>query len=415
MFGIKTKIIDRLKTRLIWSSQPVLGLKFLESRLLLMLIKKELKSELKFTNLQTPIAKQSNPIATRIIKSLANFMPNNLGNWSIKTPSILSAKVEFELIKWLKDKYHAPKNIVGHFGSGSTEGNIYATWLGRKYLMNKLALEDTKKIVLIKSCLAHYSINKAADLVGVKLIEISIEKNDFNIDEIELLDNIKNLYQQGTRGFMIPLTLGYTVGGTDDNYQKIDKIITRFKKEHSNCEFFLWIDAAFSGISRVFLTNNFQPFKAKSVQLITSDFHKFLAVPYPASIMLYRKNLLSLVAKEIPYIDQMDTTLLGSRPGLNVLATWMSLLLLGENGIKKALQKSLKEKNNYLKKIALANLPIKIINNELSNQSCLIGAGQLTNRILESKFGLKPIKYPLLLKKKKTKITIYKLYFLPNF
>lgn len=415
MFGIKTKIISRLKERLTLLGQLITTPGYIESELLLRFIKKELKKESELITLQNPIAKLGNPIASWTIKRLAGFMPNNLGNWSIKSPHSLTARVELELVKWLKNKYRAPNNIVGHFGSGSTEGNIYAAWLGRKYLTHKLALKDVEKIVLIKSCLAHYSINKAADLISVQLIETSIKQNDLNLDEKELLHNIRNLYKRGKRGFMIPLTLGYTVSGTDDDYQKIDATITQFKKTHPNCEFFIWIDAAFSGISRTFLTDNFNPFRTKSVQLITSDFHKFLAVPYPASIMLYKKTLLKLVAKKIPYIDQADTTLLGSRSGIHVLTTWMSLLCLGEKRIRKALCKSIEKKSHYLKKIALTDQSVEIVNNKLSNQACLISKNQLADKAIASTFQLKPINYQLLCKNKKTTIKIYKLYFLPNF
>ena len=131
--------------------------------------------------------------------------------------------------------------------------------------------------------------------------------------------------------------------------------------------------------------------------------------------MLYRKNLIKFIKKNIPYIDQADTTLLGSRPGINILATWISLANLNEDKIKKELYKSFNKKNQYLKKIELENLNIKIINNTNSNQACLISNDQLSAKILENKFQLQPINYKLLFKNQKKTIKLYKLYFLPDF
>ena len=312
-------------------------LSFLEKKFLIYKIKKELKNESKKNSIQLPLAKKINRYASKIIRSLSDYMPNNSGNWTIENPHSISTKLEKQVIEKLKDYFHCQNNnkIVGHFTSGSTEGNIYAAWLGRNHLIKKLSLEHTNKITIIKSCLAHYSIDKAADIIGVKLIETSIKQEDFNLDEDELIKKIKKLYNSGIRGFMIPLTLGYTVSGTDDDFQKINNLVIQFEKEHIDCDFFLWIDAAFSGINKIFITKKLKPFKNKKVQLITSDFHKFLAVPYPSSIMLYRKNLIKFIKKNIPYIDQADTTLLGSRPGINILATWISLANLNEDKINR--------------------------------------------------------------------------------
>lgn len=415
MFGIKTKIIKRLNSRFTGLGFNEKKISLLESHALNLLAKKELNDDLRFIDLQSPIFKKTNPFAEKIVKTTAAFMPNNLGNWSIKKPYSLTTKLELKLINFIKKKYSCNQEIVGHFGSGSTEGNIYAAWIGRKYLSKKLATKNTDKIAIIKSCLAHYSINKAADIVGVELFETSIKEQEFNLDEDELIIKIENLYRSGVRGFMIPITLGYTVSGTDDDFQKINKLISQFEKKHKDCAFFMWIDAAFSGISKIFITKNFHPFKEKNIQLVTSDFHKFLAVPYPASIMLYRKNLIKLIEKNIPYIDQMDTTLLGSRPGISVLATWLSLVNLSENKIKKELNKSIDQKNKYLRTIESENLNVQVVSNNTSNQACLISKGQSSTKILEDKFQLKSINYNLLFKNRKKTIKLYKLYFLPNF
>lgn len=411
MLGIKTKIICKLKERFLAKSLDVKPPSKLESLILEKIIISQLEDDAQNINIQDPLAKKTNSIAHSIIKKTAQFMPNNLGNWSIKKPYSFTTHLESELIKFLKHKYHCDKRIVGHFGSGSTEGNIYATWIGRNYLIKKLSLQDNKKIIMLKSCLAHYSLNKAADLTNIKLVEANIDQYAFSLDPKTLVKQIKKLYKQGFRGFLIPLTLGYTITGTDDDYKTIAQEVEKFEKNHTNCKCFLWLDAAFSGISKIYTEKNFSPLKYKNIQLITSDFHKLLAVPYPASFMLYRHNLLKLIEKKIPYIDQLDTTLLGSRPGINILATWMTMLNLEKEKMYKSISLVLQNKEKFLKKISQEKLNIRIINNKNSLQACIISKDIFADKILSSKYKLKITMQKLIIGEKTKNTKMYKLYF----
>lgn len=414
MFGIKTKIIKDLEKNFRAGALKQKKPTFIEQILLAPIIRKKLKEDASAIDIQGSLIGQTHPIAANIIRNTSNYMPNNLGNWSIKKAHSFTGEVEHQLIEALKQYYHCKQDVAGHFGSGSTEGNIYATWIGRNYLKQKLALKNQEKIILIKSCLAHYSIDKAADLTGINLVKASIDKNNFNLDSEELMKQINKLYKEGFRGFLIPLTLGYTITGTDDDYEKIIKLIEEFEKNHSDCKFFLWLDAAFSGISKIYTENNFTPFKHKSIQLITSDFHKFLAVPYPASFMLYRKNLLKLIEKKVSYIGQYDTTLLGSRPGISVLVTWMTMLILGKQKILKSINQALEKKEAFLKKLAEDDLEIQIVNNKNSLHACIISNNDATEKKLKQKYKLKPINQQLIFSKKLIDAKIYKLYFFIN-
>ena len=411
MLGIKTRIIKNLEKRLLAAGLSSAAPGKIEGLLLQKLLIKKLKQDAEAVNLQNPVASQVNSFVRQIIKKTAAFMPNNLGNWSIKKPYSLSTHLESELIKFLKRKYHCEEDIAGHFGSGSTEGNIYAAWLGRNFLQKKLRTTGTDKIILLKSSLAHYSIDKAADLTGIKLTEISIKANEFNIDETELSETIHKLYQKGYRGFLIPLTLGYTVTGTDDDYVKISQLVTKFQKKHKESHFFLWLDAAFSGISKIYTEANFAPLRAKNIQLITADFHKALAVPYPASFMLYRSSLLSLIAKKIPYIDQFDTTLLGSRSGISIINSWMTLALSGERKIRQMIKHQVQQKNRFLQQFVTKQKSVQIINNQTSLQACLASKNKDGEKLLQEQ-GLKKTEYNLLVKSKRGKIFLYKLYFI---
>ena len=415
MFGIKTRIIRHFEDRLEHDLLDEKPLSSFESKVFNYLIRKRLRQDAQAVDLQIPVISMTNPIASKITSISSDFMPNNLGNWSIKKPYSLTTKIEKNLIIAIKKYYQCEKGIIGHFGSGSTEGNIYAAWIGRNYVMENLSLRNSEKIVFLKSSLAHYSMDKAADLVGIHLEEVAIDLKRFSIDEEQLLKTIERLYRTGMRGFLLPVTLGYTVSGTDDNLEKILNIVTSTENKYKNCKFFVWIDAAFSGISKIYTEEYFKPFEHKNVQLITADFHKFLAVPYPSSIFLYKRGLLKYIEKTIPYIDQMDTTLLGSRPGINVLVTWMTLRNLGRAKIIAAVQHSLQKKNMFLENVS-SNIPsIRVINNRNSFQACLVVGETKTQQLLSKKYNLKKIEYTVKVGKKSKKISLYKLYFLPNF
>lgn len=413
MFGIKTKIINKIK-KTILEIDTNHSLSKIENYILISLIKKDLKKEANIHDNQQVIIKKTNHYASKIIKKTSNFMPNNLGNWSIKKPYTFTSRLELNVIQTIKKLLSADKEIIGHFSSGTTEGNIYATWIARNYLQKKLNLKNSNKIALIKSCLAHYSIDKAADILGLKLIETSIHPTKYNIDLKYLEKNIISLYNQGNRGFIIPLTLGYTVTGTDDEYLKIIKLIDKLEKLKPGCKFFLWIDAAYSGIIKSYIDPKFKPFSNKKIQLISTDLHKSLAVPYPASILLYKKRLLNYIKKPIPYIDQFDTTLLGSRPGNNVLASWFTLINFSKKEIIKYFNQAIKKKNNFLKEISSEDIDVQIINNKNSFQACLASLNKTSDRILNNKYNLKGINYKLLIKGQVKFVKLYKLYFFMN-
>jgi glutamate/tyrosine decarboxylase-like PLP-dependent enzyme len=211
--------------------------------------------------------------------------------------------------------------------------------------------------------------------------------------------------------------LGYTVTGTEDNIASLQDIISNFESSHQDCRVFVWVDASLAGISKIYLENSFRPFAYSKVQLITTDFHKFLAVPYPASMLLYRRNLIEYIERQIPYFDQIDSTLLGSRPGLNVLAAWLTLLNLNPEKGKNIFTKKLKEKKDFLKKIMVVDSKIKIVTHPTSLQAGVILNGISNKSILalKNKYKLHPFKYTLNLQGGKKVVKICKLYFFPDF
>src|SRR3989442_2889714 len=96
------------------------------------------------------------PIARR---AHAMFLEANLGN-----PGYYKGtwRLERETLRILADLLHG-KNLGGFTVSGATEGNITALWMARN---------TTHRKEIVASKTAHFSVRKAADLLGMRLVEI---------------------------------------------------------------------------------------------------------------------------------------------------------------------------------------------------------------------------------------------------
>jgi len=378
-------------------------------------VKNELKNHNFAFNLGS-LCTPPHPVATKVYQSFLKYNPNHLGNWSYKEPGQGTERLEYEVIKKMIDLYHAPKEgIEGYVTSGGTEGNIYSLWLGRLCL-EKLCTKGT--ICLLRTSLSHYSIRKAGNICNIPQFLTPLNSQEWNIDAKSLSKKVKELYKIGYRGFLLPLTVGYTTTGTQDNIQEITKIIKKLEKELKNTNFYIWIDAALNGLIEPFINESFQPFTSSLIQTLVVDFHKFGMVPYPAGIVLYRRNLRKAAEQDINYLEEKDSTLLGSRQGASAVAIWAMIHYLGRSGYRKMALEQLKNKNYFIKNIQDIFPKAEIISHR-NSPSCGVIFHSLKNqklpRALEDKYWLYPglmnLKFESNIKKRQI---IYKFLFLPH-
>lgn len=324
-------------------------------------------------------------ISRDVWKKLLVYNPNNNGNWSddIDLKELNTTfSLEREVINALKSLYWAKKNIKGYLASGATEGNILSTWMGREYLKKKTA----GKICLLKTNLTHSSVSKSADIVDIKQFVIPLNGETWGMDAKLLTERIKKLYKGGYRGFLIPLTIGYNIGSSDD-YKQIIKL-TRTITKKRNIELFFWLDAAWNGLIEPFISNKFKPFGYSEIKTLVVDFHKFFAIPYPAGMILYRSNLERLIERKVIYSGEKDITLLGSRPGASAAACWSAIHYFGKISYRKKVNILLKNKTQFISRIKEISRKIKVIT------SC----GGLTAGVIFQ--GLKRNKLPSTIDKK---------------
>jgi glutamate/tyrosine decarboxylase-like PLP-dependent enzyme len=252
--------------------------------------------------------------------------------------------------------------------------------------------------------------------MDIKQEIVSLSKKTWAMDTKALIKKIIKLYNHGVRGFIIPLTLGYSLTGTNDPYKEICSEVQTIKTKLKNSQFFIWIDAAMNGLTMPFTSKNFIPFNNKLIEAFSVSFHKCGFNPYPAGITLYQRQNRKLIERDINYLNEKDNTLIGSRSGIPSVAVWAIINKLGKNGFKKRLNSCLKNKNkltNELKRFS----DLKIINDKNSLIVSLIllnNNNSKLKKIIENKLGARKSKVKIRFTDETKKLTIYRLFFRPN-
>lgn len=349
-----------------------------------------------------------NPHAVTVWEKLVKYSPNNIGNWT-EEPEYnrhTAAAIELDLMEKMINLYFEnTEDYGGYITSGATEGNIFSAWMGRKYL------ERTRKkspIVLLANDLTHYSVSKAADIIGVAIQHIPINTGKWNTDVDNLIKIITRLNKEGVSKFLIPLTLGYTVGGTNDSIRETVQRL-RELQERIDIEYFLWIDAALSGFTIPFLKRDYTSFFPREINTVVVDFHKVLGVPMPAGFILYQKKLSGFIKSSVPYLSVSDGTLLGSRNGVTSIAAWMSIHQLGFTKITQLLLKEVKRKQSVLDEIKKEFPKVRIITDTDSLHAAILVDEELPQPFCQT-YGLHLRQYRIHNKG----YLVYPLFFLPE-
>lgn len=247
--------------------------------------------------------------------------------------------IEKELISIVAEQIFQgePNQQDGYVASGGTEANIQAVWIYRNFFQKEYAA-SVSQIGLVYSSDTHYSIAKAANLLGLHSIIIPVDEASRLIQANALERHIKNALARGIRYFVVVANLSTTMFGSVDPIQ----VYTDFFVGH-DLPFCLHIDAAFGGF--IFPMVNRDPgysFRNPYVSSITTDGHKMLQAPYGTGIFMIRKGFFDYVlTREAQYIPGLDYTLCGSRSGANAVAVWMILRRYGSEGWKAKMEKLL--------------------------------------------------------------------------
>ncbi len=247
------------------------------------------------------------------------FLETNLGDPEL-CPG--TKEIESRYIAFISRLLHGPKTAAGQIVSGGTEGNITAMWIAKQ-------LSGKKEIVLPTS--AHFSFQKIASLMDMKLVEVPVTK-EYVLDVSLLKKKIRH-----STAAVVGLA-GSTELGTIDPIPELSEICS---DEH----IFFHVDGAFGGFVIPFLKKlkhkapDFD-FRLKGVCSISIDSHKmgYAAIPL-GTLMVRKKQWLDSISVDSPYISsEKQTGILGTRSGAPVVAAYAVAQYLGFEGYKRMVE-----------------------------------------------------------------------------
>jgi putative pyridoxal-dependent aspartate 1-decarboxylase len=257
---------------------------------------------------------------------------------------------------------HSAEHALGAFCSGGTVANITALWIARNVcfkpqgeflgigeegLYAALKHYAYEGVAVIVSKRGHYSLSKAADLLGIgrqSFIAIDVDENN-KIRTDLLAQECGALKQKNIKVLAIIGIAGTTETGNIDPLDEIADIAEQY-----NIHFH--VDAAWGGAtllshkSRVLLKG------IERADSVTIDAHKQMYVPMGAGLVIFKSpHVCNAIEHHAEYIlrkgskDLGSHTLEGSRPGMAMLVH-ACLKIIGRQGYSMLIDNSL-EKARY--------------------------------------------------------------------
>ncbi len=246
--------------------------------------------------------------------------------------------------RWIHDSQYA----LGAFCSGGTVANITALWaarnrlcapsgefsgIAREGLVKALQHLDCTGLAILASRRGHYSLGKAADLLGIgrdNLIAVETDENN-RIDMKRLRAHCRRLRDEGIR----PLSLVGIAGTTETGNVDPLEAMADFAAE-LGCHFH--VDAAWGGPTLFSETHRGLLRGIERADSVTLDAHKQLYVPMGAGMVVFKDPAtLAAIEHHAAYIirrgskDLGSHTLEGSRPGMAMLVH-AGLSIIGRKG-----------------------------------------------------------------------------------
>jgi tyrosine decarboxylase/aspartate 1-decarboxylase len=222
-----------------------------------------------------------------------------------------------------------------------------------------LARKDRPEVIVPES--AHFSFDKAANLLGLKLVKIGLDEN-FQVKTKDVRETINR------NTVAIVGIAGSTELGVVDPISELSEIAL-------NNSVYLHVDASFGGFVLPFLRDlgynvpDFD-FSLKGVCSITIDSHKMGLAPIPAGGILFRdKEYIKSVSIKVPYLSGGEITqgtILGTRSGASAVAVWALLKHMGREGYQRVVKKCMDLTDMIVKRVEKSK-KVYLITNPIMN------------------------------------------------
>ena len=287
---------------------------------------------------------------------LCDFIISFLNQNVVKIETALSATyIEWQTISWLHKLIYNQSDVfynhildnadlsLGNMCAGGTLANLTALIVARNRAfpeLHKIGLveaykrENCTSAVVLVSTRGHYSIKKAAAIIGIgeqNVIEIPCIPFTNQINLIELNKTVNLLKKNKTKIICLVGVAGSTETGSVDDLFELAKISKQNK-------FWFHVDAAWGGA--LLFSKKYSPLlkgieQADSVSL---DGHKFLYLTISHSVVLFKnQSSLNSIKHSANYIiregsvDLGRTSIEGSRR-FDSFKLWFALKVFGKTG-----------------------------------------------------------------------------------
>jgi glutamate decarboxylase len=260
--------------------------------------------------------------------------------------------------KWM----HSASTSLGAFCSGGTIANITALWIARNRLLKAdgqfkgIAAQGVvaamlhygyKGLAVLVSERGHYSLGKAADVLGLgrdNFVAIETDENN-KVNVQKMREKAKELESQGIKVMALVGVAGTTETGNIDPLHEMADL-----SEELSCHFH--VDAAWGGATLLSGNHRHLLDGIERADSITIDAHKQMYVPMGAGLVLFKDPAASdAIEHHAEYIlrkgskDLGSHTLEGSRPGMAMLVH-ACLQVIGRKGYEMLIDKGI-EKARY--------------------------------------------------------------------
>jgi glutamate decarboxylase len=254
---------------------------------------------------------------------------------------------------------HSSEHSLGAFCSGGTIANITALWVARNNALKAQgSFQGVEKEGLFKAILhygyqglavlvserGHYSLKKAADVLGIGqdgLVPVKTDSNNRLCTE-DLKEKIAALKAKNIKPFAVIGVAGTTETGTVDPLADIADICRQ-----EQCHFH--VDAAWGGAT--LMSNKYRPLLSgiELADSVTIDAHKQLYIPMGAGMVLFKNpDAMRSVEHHAQYIlrkgskDLGSHTLEGSRSGMAMLV-YASMHIISRPGYELLINQSIEK------------------------------------------------------------------------
>ncbi len=261
--------------------------------------------------------------------------------------------------QWIHDSQHA----LGSFCSGGTIANATALWVARNTLCapsgnfrgiaqeglgRSLGHLDCDGLAVLVSSRGHYSLGKAADLLGIgrdNLVKVNTDTNN-RIDMTQLKETCRRLQDENIRPLALVGIAGTTETGSVDPLNEMADLALEL-----SCHFH--VDAAWGGPTLFSDRYRHLLDGIARADSVTIDAHKQLYVPMGAGMVLFKDSTaLSAIEHHANYIlrhgskDLGSHTLEGSRPGMAMLVH-AGLSIIGRKGYELLIDLGIERANSF--------------------------------------------------------------------